>query len=69
MNAKMSLRKMTVDINTYISVMMRKWNASNIILRFYKDPWALACVDSRANFLGERYSMTPILDMVRNHRM
>ncbi|KAL7541517.1 hypothetical protein ACHAWF_006974 [Thalassiosira exigua] len=30
------------------------------------DPWALACVDSRANFLGERYSMTPILDMI-NH--
>lgn len=30
------------------------------------DPWALACVDSRANFLGEsgRYSMTPILDMI-----
>lgn len=30
------------------------------------DPWALACVDSRANFLGERYSMTPMLDMI-NH--
>lgn len=31
------------------------------------DPWALACVDSRANFLGEGgYSMTPILDMI-NH--
>lgn len=31
------------------------------------DPWALACVDSRANFLGsESYSMTPLLDMI-NH--
>mmetsp|Transcript_10159 Transcript_10159/g.21399 ORF Transcript_10159/g.21399 Transcript_10159/m.21399 type:complete len:351 (-) Transcript_10159:1331-2383(-) len=29
------------------------------------DPWALACVDSRANYLGgERFSMTPILDMI-----
>eukprot|EP00581_Thalassiosira_minuscula_P015263 CAMPEP_0183717774 /NCGR_PEP_ID=MMETSP0737-20130205/11270_1 /TAXON_ID=385413 /ORGANISM="Thalassiosira miniscula, Strain CCMP1093" /LENGTH=351 /DNA_ID=CAMNT_0025947251 /DNA_START=66 /DNA_END=1121 /DNA_ORIENTATION=+ len=29
------------------------------------DPWALACVDSRANFLGgDKYSMTPILDMI-----
>ncbi|KAK1745046.1 40S ribosomal protein S30 [Skeletonema marinoi] len=31
------------------------------------DQWALACVDSRANFLGDgRYAMTPYLDMV-NH--
>lgn len=31
------------------------------------DPWALACVDSRSNFLpGETYSMTPLLDMF-NH--
>lgn len=29
------------------------------------DQWALACVDSRANFLGgEKYSMTPMLDMI-----
>ena len=27
------------------------------------DPWALACVDSRANFLQDCYSMTPFLDM------
>lgn len=32
-----------------------------------KDPWALACVDSRANFLpGSVYSLTPIVDMF-NH--
>ena len=31
------------------------------------DQWALACVDSRANFLGEgKYAMTPFLDMI-NH--
>jgi len=31
------------------------------------DQWALACVDSRANFLGDgRYAMTPWLDMI-NH--
>jgi len=32
------------------------------------DQWALACVDSRANFLGQsgRFSMTPVLDMI-NH--
>jgi hypothetical protein len=31
------------------------------------DQWALACVDSRANFLGDgRYAMTPMLDMI-NH--
>lgn len=31
------------------------------------DPWALACVDSRANFLSDfSWSMTPILDMF-NH--
>jgi hypothetical protein len=31
------------------------------------DPWALACVDSRANFLPDMsYSMTPILDLI-NH--
>jgi|Transcript_16744 hypothetical protein len=31
------------------------------------DQWALACVDSRANFLGDKgYSMTPMLDMI-NH--
>lgn len=30
-----------------------------------KDQWALACVDSRANFLGDgRYAMTPLLDMI-----
>jgi len=28
------------------------------------DPWALACVDSRANYLGENYAMTPMLDMI-----
>lgn len=28
------------------------------------DPWALACVDSRANYLGESYAMTPMLDMI-----
>ena len=27
------------------------------------DPWALACVDSRANFLQDCYSMPPFLDM------
>ncbi|GAX27691.1 hypothetical protein FisN_13Hh213 [Fistulifera solaris] len=32
------------------------------------DPWALACVDSRCNFLpDQRYSLTPVLDMI-NHR-
>jgi hypothetical protein len=32
-----------------------------------KDPWALACVDSRANFLpGSVYSLTPFVDMF-NH--
>lgn len=31
------------------------------------DPWAYACVNSRANFLdGKGYAMTPILDMI-NH--
>lgn len=31
------------------------------------DQWALACVDSRANFLGDgMYAMTPFLDMI-NH--
>jgi len=30
------------------------------------DQWALACVDSRANFMGQKYSMTPMLDMI-NH--
>ncbi|KAL9181402.1 hypothetical protein ACHAXT_010207 [Thalassiosira profunda] len=31
------------------------------------DQWALACVDSRANFLGEdSYSMTPMLDMIQH---
>ncbi|KAL3779176.1 hypothetical protein HJC23_002027 [Cyclotella cryptica] len=31
------------------------------------DQWALACVDSRANFLGDgTYAMTPLLDMI-NH--
>lgn len=38
-------------------------------LRFEKvdDQWALACVDSRSNFLpGNTYSMTPVLDML-NH--
>mmetsp|Transcript_4849 Transcript_4849/g.9873 ORF Transcript_4849/g.9873 Transcript_4849/m.9873 type:complete len:356 (+) Transcript_4849:32-1099(+) len=32
------------------------------------DQWALACVDSRANFLGDGmgYAMTPMLDMI-NH--
>jgi len=30
------------------------------------DPWALACVDSRANYLGESFAMTPMLDMI-NH--
>lgn len=36
--------------------------------REHIDPWALACVDSRANFLGEgnKFAMTPILDMI-NH--
>lgn len=34
----------------------------------FVDPWALACVDSRCNFLPDkRYSLTPILDMI-NHR-
>lgn len=28
------------------------------------DSWALACVDSRANYLGENYAMTPMLDMI-----
>lgn len=34
----------------------------------HTDQWALACVDSRANFLGEGkgYAMTPMLDMI-NH--
>lgn len=27
------------------------------------DPWALACVDSRANFIQDGFSMTPFLDM------
>lgn len=32
------------------------------------DPWALACVDSRSNFLPDNtYSITPLLDMF-NHR-
>jgi hypothetical protein len=31
------------------------------------DPWALACVDSRSNFLPDgTYSLTPVLDMI-NH--
>mmetsp|Transcript_8880 Transcript_8880/g.19078 ORF Transcript_8880/g.19078 Transcript_8880/m.19078 type:complete len:346 (-) Transcript_8880:7-1044(-) len=30
------------------------------------DPWALACVDSRANFMQDCYSLTPFLDMI-NH--
>jgi hypothetical protein len=31
------------------------------------DPWALACVDSRANYLPDSsYSLTPVLDMI-NH--
>jgi hypothetical protein len=34
----------------------------------FVDPWALACVDSRCNFLPDkRYSLTPVLDMI-NHR-
>lgn len=33
----------------------------------FVDPWALACVDSRCNFLPDkRYSLTPVLDMI-NH--
>jgi hypothetical protein len=33
----------------------------------FEDQWALACVDSRANFLGDgTYAMTPLLDMI-NH--
>ena len=36
-------------------------------LRYRKDPWALACVDSRCHFLPDgSYSLTPVLDMI-NH--